>query len=408
MRADHSSSSRTTGVIEYSDHSSDAPIEEAQVRRLFYLVDSLNVGGTERQAVELARGLDPARYRVTLGCLRARGPLRERLLDTRVEVREFYPQGGIDSVRGAYQLARLAMFLRRGRFDIFHSHDLWSNLMGVPAAWLARVPVIICSRRDLGHLDWYATRKRSWLRRIQRISNLVLTNANAIRDLVIKEGILPAKVRVIPNGIRIADFTAAPPRREQFFPNASVGQLIVLVGNMHSDVKGHTSLIRAAREILREFPQACFVFAGDGARRGEFERQASQVGGPHNFCFLGRRADVPQILASCDIAVLPSKAEGLSNALLEYMAAGLPVVATSVGGNGEVITGGETGLLVPPEDDRALAAAVLRLLRDPELAQRLAKRGQEHVERHFSGEQLIRRVDELYSELLAGKELKNA
>jgi glycosyltransferase involved in cell wall biosynthesis len=124
----------------------------------------------------------------------------------------------------------------------------------------------------------------------------------------------------------------------------------------------------------------------------------------HSFLFLGARADVPEILACCDIAVLPSMAEGLSNALLEYMAAGLPVVATRVGGNVEVVTDNETGLLVPPEDDKALASAILRLLRDPGLARRLGESGKDQVRENFSYEQLIRQVDQLYGKLLAQRE----
>ncbi len=124
-------------------------------RKVFYLLDSLNVGGTEVQAVELATRLDPESYDVTLGCLRARGPLLDRLQGSSVAVCEFYPKGGFDSLNGIYQMFRLAMFLRRGRFQIVHTHDLYANLLGIPAAAIARVPVIISSRRDLGHLDLY-------------------------------------------------------------------------------------------------------------------------------------------------------------------------------------------------------------------------------------------------------------
>src|SRR5271167_1538066 len=103
-------------------------------RRVFFLVDSLNVGGTETQAVELATRLESDRYEVTLGCLRARGPLLERLAGSTVSVREFYPKGGFDSINGMYQMFRLAMFLRRGGFQIVHTHDLYANLLGIPAA----------------------------------------------------------------------------------------------------------------------------------------------------------------------------------------------------------------------------------------------------------------------------------
>jgi len=371
------------------------------LRKVFFLVDSLNVGGTETQAVELARRLDPVRYEVTLGCLRAQGPLLERLRDSSVAIVEFYPKGGLDSAGGIYQLLRLSAFLRRGGFDIVHTHDLWSNLMGVPAAWVARVPVIISSRRDLSNFDWYQTGRRVWLRRIQNLSDVVLTNADPIRDgLIAEDGFAPQKVRVIHNGVDLERFSVGPRDRGKLFPGAGEGKLIVLVGNMHSDVKGHPWLIAAAPAIVREFPQTRFVFAGDGEQRKEFERQVEKLGLRQKFLFLGRRGDIPEILACCHVAVLPSKAEGLPNAVLEYLAAGLPTIASKVGGNAEIIEDGVTGLLVPARDSAALAAAVLRLLRDPGLARRLAQGGHEYVRQHFSFERLIEQVDSLYTELL--------
>jgi len=171
---------------------------------------------------------------------------------------------------------------------------------------------------------------------------------------------------------------------------------------MHTDVKGHPWLIACAPAVVREFPSARFVLAGDGEQRPRFEEQVAKLALKQNFLFLGRRTDIPKILACCDIAVLPSRAEGLPNAVLEYMAAGLPTVASRVGGNGELIEDGVTGLLVPSEDSAALSDALLALLRDPELARRMAQSGQQFTIRNFSFERLVREVDELYSELLRG------
>ena len=371
-------------------------------RRIFFLLDSLNVGGTETQAVELARRLDPADYEVTLGCLRARGPLLERLQNSAVSLREFHPNGGMDSPGGIYQLLRLTVFLRRGKFEVVHTHDVWSNLLGVPAARLAGVPVIISSRRDLAHLDWYQSKRRVWLRRIQNLSAVVLANATPIREALIAEDMFaPEKVRVIHNGIDVEKFARVNRDRDRILPGVGHGTLIVLVGNMHSDVKGHPLIISAAPAIVGEFPDTRFVFVGDGARRQEFEHQASALGLAQNVMFLGQRNNIPEILACCDIGILPSKAEGLPNAVLEYMAAGLPAVASNVGGNSEIIRDGITGLLVPPQDSQALSSALLRLLREPVLARCVAESGQAYVRENFSFERLIEEVDSLYSELLA-------
>jgi glycosyltransferase involved in cell wall biosynthesis len=142
------------------------------------------------------------------------------------------------------------------------------------------------------------------------------------------------------------------------------------------------------------------VLVGDGEQRVKYENDARQSGVSENFIFLGRRSDVPQVLACCDLAVLPSLAEGLPNAVLEYMATGLPCVVTSVGGNAELLHDGVTGILVPARDSNALSDALLKLLRDPSLAQRLGKNGRDFVERNFSFEHMVRRVEELYADLL--------
>jgi glycosyltransferase involved in cell wall biosynthesis len=371
------------------------------LRKVFYLVDSLNVGGTESQAVELARRMPAAGYDVTLGCLRAQGPLLERLQGTAVVLREFHPTGGVDTPAGLYQLLRLSWLLRREKFDVVHTHDLWSNLLGIPAARLAGVPAIVSSRRDLAHLDWYQGKRRIWLRRIQNLSGAVVANATPIRDaLIAEDGFAPAKLRVIHNGVDIEKFRAGRNGREHLFPGIGDGKLIVLVGNMHTDVKGHPWLIASAPAVVREFPSTRFILVGDGERRNSFEQQVAGLGLQRNFLFLGRRADIPEILACCDIAVLPSRAEGLPNAVLEYMAAGLPTVVSRVGGNAELVENGVTGLQVPPEDSPALSAALLKLLQDPALARRMAQSGHEFTIRNFSFERLVREVDSLYSELL--------
>jgi glycosyltransferase involved in cell wall biosynthesis len=380
--------------------------QSATRRRIFFLLDSLNVGGTETQAVELATRLDAERYDVTLGCLRARGPLLEKLAGTAVSVREFYPQGGMDSIQGIYQLLRLAIFLRRGGYKIFHAHDLYANLLGVPAAVLARVPVIISSQRDLAHLDLYKTRRRVWLRRLQNLSSAVLANSGAVRDAVLAENhFAPQKIRVIYNGVDLDKFSHGSRDRDWLMPGRQHenAKWIVLVGNMLSDVKGHPWLIAAASAITREFPETRFVLVGDGDKRKDFERQVAELGLDRHFLFLGRRDDVPRILACCDIGVLPSKAEGLPNAVLEYLAAGLPTVATRVGGNAEILQEGKTGLLVPPEDSAAVAEALLRFLRDPEFAARLGKNGREYVTSEFSVQRMVSNTDQFYSELLRAR-----
>lgn len=370
-------------------------------RKVFHLVDSLDIGGTETQAVELALRMPVSEYEITLGCLRAEGPLLGRLRGSAVAVEEFHPQGGIDSPGGVYQLLRLAGFLRRKKFDVVHAHDLWSNLLGVPAARLAGVRGIVASQRDLAHLDWYRGLRRTVLRRVQGMSHVLLANATPIRDaLVAEDGFAPEKLRVIHNGVDTERFQRGKRDRERLFPGTEDGKLVVLVGNMHSDVKGHPWLIAAAPGVVAEFPKTRFVLVGDGEARPVFEQQVAALGLQSNFMFLGRRHEIPDLLASCDVAVLPSRAEGLPNAVLEYMAAGLPTIVSRVGGNAELVQDGVTGLLVPAQDADALSGALLRLLRDAELSQKVAANGHRLAREEFSFARLVREVDQLYTDLL--------
>jgi glycosyltransferase involved in cell wall biosynthesis len=395
------SSSPVSGNAE-SDHGKQTSAAASdERRRVFFLVDSLQIGGTETQAVELALRLDPARYAVTLGCLRMRGPLLAKLEGSRVSVMEWDAREGLNSPSGVYQILRLARFLRRGRFDVVHTHDLWSNLMGVPAARLARVPVLISSRRDLGHLAWYTPLRRKILRHLQALSSAVLVNSGQIREQLVREdGFPPEFIRVVHNGVDLQRFRNVVGDRERLFPGLQDCKLVVNVANMHSDIKGQPTLIKAARHVCSKFPQARFVLIGDGERRAEFESMAAALGLKQNFLFLGQRHDVPELLACCDIAVLPSQAEGFPNALLEYMAIGLPTIATNVGGNREVIEHSVNGLLTAANDPDALAKSILFLLEDPMAASELARAGHERVRRDFSFERLITDVDAMYTELL--------
>ncbi len=381
-------------------HASKPDGAESDMLRVFFMVDSLKFGGSESQMVEVARRLPSHRYRLTVGCLKVEGPYVETLRQAGIPVVEFPLRGSVLRPSSFLQLLRLWRFIRRERFDVVHTHDLWSNLIGVPAAWLARVRVIISSRRDLAHWWWYTPHRRKILRRIQNLGTFVLANSEAVRSFLVKEdGFRADKIRVIRNAVDFERFACARGEREKLLPQCNPqDKLVILLGNMNLPVKGHAFLIEAARAVRRELPSTRFVFVGDGRQRPGLEQRVKEVGLQDNFLFLGRRKDVPELLSCCDLSVLPSTAEGLPNAVLESMAAGLPVVATRVGGTPEIIEEGVSGLLVPPRDPEALAQAILRVLSDPMLARRLASAAQERVRTHFSFDQLLLELKELYEE----------
>jgi len=371
-------------------------------RRVLLMVETFNRGGSESQMVQLARRLNSSKYHVTAGCIRAAGPLQTELSACGIPIFEF-PSTGMLKPKGVYQLIRLAFFLRKNRFHVVHTFDLYSTLLGVPAAWLARVPVIISSRRDLASWWWYTPRNRRILRYIQNRSTFVVANSIAVRDFLVKEDrFKPAKIRVILNAVDGNRFRRDRGDRGTHFPFVSEREiLIAVVANMNVETKGHLDLVEAAKRVCTHFPGVRFVLIGDGPKRADIERRVRYLCLEEFFIFLGKRDDAPELLSCCDVSVLPSWAEGLPNAVIESLAVGLPVVATMVGGIPEIIEDGKSGLLVPAHEPASLAEAILRLLNDPELARALGRAGRERVAKIFSFERLLGETTGLYEESLA-------
>jgi glycosyltransferase involved in cell wall biosynthesis/carbonic anhydrase/acetyltransferase-like protein (isoleucine patch superfamily) len=375
--------------------------------RVFHMAGSLDMGGSEHQMVEIGCRQKSRGHEIKIGCLSKKGPLLAVLERNGIEVAEFNPPGGLLGPAGIRQIIRLALFLRRHRFDVFQSHDLYSTLLGVPAAWLAGVPLILSSRRDLASWWWYTSRNRWILRQIQNRSNRIIANSQAVKEFLVHEdGFDPGRIRVLRNGVDFERFAKAPRDREKLFPNlAGEDKLIAVVANMNVKSKGHSELVLAGTEICREFTEAKFLFIGDGVERSHLQRMVGELDLRDRFLFLGRRNDVAEILACCDLFVLPSWAEGLPNSVLEAMAAGVPVVATRVGGIPEIIEDGVGGLLVPAQNPQALAAAIAQALRDPERARQLARVSQARARAEFSYERLLAELDSLYREGLPRRTL---
>lgn len=367
-------------------------------RRVLHIVDSLDVGGTETQMVQVVRRLRMRGYQVTVACLRAGGPLTQLLQEKGVRIVEFRKHRTLLSLKSIYQLLRLAWFLRRQKIDVLHAHDLWSNLMGVPAAWIARTPVILASQRNLAHLPWYTPFRRNVVRFIYRLSTAVIANSEAVRKLLIEEFRVPdGRVHVLRNGVDFDRYSSRPGDRRKIDGSLTrETKLILNVANMNSHVKGHAVLIEAARTVCSHVPQAKFVLVGDGPLRPGLERQAQECGLKDNVLFLGRRDDVAEILSCADLFAFPSFVEGLPNSILEAGAYGLPVVATPVGGIPEIISDGVTGLLVTPRDPNTLAESILRVLKNPDLAARLSRACRARVQEQFSFDRLINDLGHLY------------
>jgi L-malate glycosyltransferase len=365
--------------------------------RIFAMINTLDVGGSESQFAAVATRLVSRGHSVTVGCLKKQGIHVQSLQSAGIPVVEFSPEGSLLGWQGIAALLKLSRYLRCNQFDVVHTHDLYSNLLGLPAAWLARVPRIISSRRDLGNWWWYTRRNRRILRFIQKLSDVVVANSMGVRQwLIEQDGFQPSHIRVLYNGLDIERFANLHVRREDLLPDCIGKRLVVVCANMHTHTKGHEDIITAAQNVCSDFPDCVFVLIGDGELRPALEERVRCLGVSEHFRFLGARRDVPAILACCDIGLLASRAEGLPNSVLEYMAAGLPVVATAVGGIPELFKDGEAGLLVNPSKPAALASAISRLLTDVPTAQAMGRLGRRRVQEEFTFDALLNRLEQLY------------
>ena len=359
--------------------------------RVFLMIDKLETGGSERQFALLARSLKAESLEVDLGCLRRTGAFLEGL----GEVAEFGLGGSFFTLRAQRARIALARHLRASRIAVAHSFDFYSNLMLIPTARLAGVPVVIGSQRQLGDL---LTPAKFWVQaEMFRLCDRVICNSKAAAGRLLEWGLRERKVVVIPNALPDEAFAPTAPA----LPRLPGVVRVALIARMNTSSKGHAAFLRAAARLAAQFPNVEFLLVGDGPLRPDLERLSLGLG--HRVRFLGERHDIPAVLASTDISVLPSASESLSNAILESMAAGVPVIAADVGGNSEVVRDGETGLLFTLGNEDKFAEAMEHLLAQPELRTEYGRRARDVVRKDFSLERIRGLHMQLYAELLAEK-----
>jgi glycosyltransferase involved in cell wall biosynthesis len=386
--------------------------------RVCFLIDELGVGGTETQLLALIRQADRRRLQPMLCLLRGESPASQALEPDCCPVLRL----GLGSLRHPRTLPavwRFARFLRRERFDVVQTYYPDSSYFGILAAWLARVPYRLRTRNNTGHWLTWAHR---WLGRLlNRFTTATLTNCEAARRALLEaEGPEPESVFVLENGVDLGRFLdLAPGTPFSRDPKGSAsgtkalpfgsrlnggsdrapGMTVGAVANLRA-VKGLDTLVRAAERVCRTLPGTTFVVAGEGEERERLQEQIRLAALEGRFILPGSVRDVPGLLGSLDVAVLCSRAEGLPNAVLEYMAAARPIVATTVGAVPELIEDGVHGLLVPPGDDMRLALAIELLLTRPALARRLGEAARRRACGRYSREAMLERFQRFYETLV--------
>jgi glycosyltransferase involved in cell wall biosynthesis/peptidoglycan/xylan/chitin deacetylase (PgdA/CDA1 family) len=345
-------------------------------------VDRYAPGGTQRQMLELIARLDRRRFRVHPVCFHTEGVWFERLKALGEPV-ALFPIHGFRQAHTVRQLRAFAEWCREKQIQVLHTCELYSNVFGLPGGALAGVPVRIGSRR--GFVE------PPGLQRMQRASyaaaHRVVANSQAAADKLRGEGVPNYKILVIPNGI---DPSAFP---EHTYP--STPRRIAMVACLREE-KRIDVLIRAMPQVLARYPDVELALGGEGRCREELTRITHELGLTERVRFLGHRDDVPQVLAEADLFVLPSRSEAFPNSVMEAMAAGLPVIASNVGGIPELVRDGHNGRLVPAGDVDALARAMLDVLETPSQAERFGRAGREIIERTYSFDRMVDQFETLY------------
>jgi glycosyltransferase involved in cell wall biosynthesis len=359
--------------------------------RVVHIINSMEVGGAQRQILNLFHAIDRERFDLRLICLIDKGTFGEQLEQEGFPVVALGKSNRIDPG----MLVRLVRQLRAWRPDIVHTSVFTSNLWGRLAAILSRVPVRIVHEQSTVSLEkWYRREidrlLAPWTHRVLAVSE------DLRRRIVAEEGIGQDRVEVLYNAV---DCRAIQTELHKGTPDGlpgTPGRRVGIVGRIEYR-KDHSTLVQAAAQVVREIPDATFLLVGDGPDRDKIAAEIAHYGLVERFVLLGERGDVPRLLGAFDVYALSSITEGLSLSILEAMAAGRPVMATRVGGNSELLDEGACGILVSPGDPVAMAQALIGLLTHPAETQQLGNRARERAESLFDIRAVATRLERIYA-----------
>jgi sugar transferase (PEP-CTERM/EpsH1 system associated) len=367
---------------------------------ILYVLHSLGRGGTENGVVNLLNRMDPQRFRFTIALMEKNRAMLERVERPGVSVVTVRRRWGNDPL---YPASLYALF-RREKPDLVHTRN-FSCIEGLAAARLAGIKAVLHSEhgRDVTEADGLK-RRRAFARSILfRCADRVVTVSEELRSTILANvKVVPEKVQCLPNGVDLSRF-APRGARERIRREFGLGADELVIGSVgrHDPVKDYRSLLLAFA-AFPDISRLRLLLCGDGPQNLELRELARDLGVAERVLFTGFRDDIPDVLTSFDLFVLPSVTEGMSNAILEAMASGLPCVATRVGGNGELVSHGVNGLLVPPASPEKLHDAVRYLVEDRDARLRMGRAGRTRAETRFSLQGMVARYEDLYEGLISG------
>lgn len=375
--------------------------------KLLTIVTGLTYGGAETQVVRLAQRLLAKNWEVRIVTLLQPQVYVEELTCLGIPVDWLGIRNKCPDLRPVVRLVRL---ISSWRPHIVHSHMVHANILARLTRLFAPVPVLICTAHNI---DERGRRGSGWFRTfLYRVTDplcdLTTQVSRAGLERYVRIRAVPKeKIQYIPNGVDIESFSPNPAIRAKMRKKLYLEKRFVwLAVGRFDPPKDYPTMLCAFSRVVRKHPKAYLLIAGDGPLRPSIEALAKELGISDSVEFLGIRRDVPELMNAADAYVMSSAWEGMPLALLEAHASGLPVVATNVGGNSEIVIDGKTGFLVPPRNPEALAQAMIRLMELPEEEKQImGKLARQHVETNFSLDRVVDLWESLYLELLKEKVL---
>jgi glycosyltransferase involved in cell wall biosynthesis len=376
--------------------------------KVVYIIGSLDIGGAEGQLLELLKNIDRTRFDPSLVLFNGATANRAKNLVNEVyDLRmpsNMHCRLGSKIVKAVRAIARLSPYLRRRRPHIVQAILPASAILAVPAAMLARVPILIGSRRSL--VDCYRTTRLLAMadRTATRRCGVMLGNGKAIvQEIIDLDGLPSGRVIRIPNGVDTGKFCPGNRKERRRYGWAEENVVFGIIANF-IPYKRHIDFVLAAEQIAKVNPNARFVMAGNDPR-GILESLKVEIRSRHLetiFTIIAGTANPEHLYPAMDVYICTSDTEGLSNVLLEAGASGLPLVATRVGGNSEVVEDGYNGFLVEPRTHNVIASAALKLASNMNMRQQMGARSRERICSEFSIKTMVNAHEELYEQLLSG------
>jgi glycosyltransferase involved in cell wall biosynthesis len=368
------------------------------------------ISGSGLNVLDTVKRLKEKGYKVEFASSPEGGSLIDEVASCGITVRPLrYLGREVNILKDPLALFELMLLIRRQRYDIVHTHNSKAGFIGRIAARIAGVAVVIHTIHGFSFHEYERPPLRILYVLLERLaakfSDRLITVSTPLKDWGLRLEIGREKQYcVIPDGIDIELFTVktdlAKTKSELGIRPDSL--IVGLVAKLW-DGKGHHTLIKAMPKIIEELPQVKFIFAGDGYLRQDLENLVASLCLKDYTIFTGFRKDIPELTAIFDVAVLPSFFEGLGRSLLEAMVLGKPVVATDVGGIPEVVKHNKNGFLVSPGDSVALAEAIIKLLKDKELCQKMGEEGRRQINERFSAKKMVDDIEGVYQEMLKEK-----